>query len=911
MLTLKKIEKSKDAALYFSQDNYYTQKQGIEFSKWHGAIADELGLKGRINPEIFHNLLKGEIDGIQLGRIEKGQFMHRPGYDLTLSAPKSVSILSEVYNDIPVRNAHDKAVKQTLNFIESNYLQSRVNSNGKTHRIDSKNALFATFTHDVSRELDPQLHTHSVLINATKVGDQYKSITPDLIYKNQKILGKLYRQILANNLTQLGYKLRYDIQDKTLFEIDGISKDLINDFSERRNQIHQYFEDNNLLYDTTTAKQVALLTRRKKKDVDRVELQNIWEEKASKYPLPDNLKHRQEKALPLTSLNTVLDQAINHLSERNAAFTKEDLFETSLVIDVKINPVNLLSTIDQRIENGRLVAAPDHPDMKNKKSHYTTVGMIELEKALFNDIQRSKNQLRAIGKVKTITRQLNKTHFNDQQKNAVLQALQSKDRVFGIQGDPGVGKTTLLAEYKNIVKKQGYNVLAMASSYQAVDELSKSLNIQGVVVDRFLVDERLHNKRPGRENKNIWIVDEVSMLDTAKMHQIVEESIKQNARVLLVGDHKQLESVGAGRAFYQLQENGMDYAIVNKRIRQKTELLKSVVADTIDNRFDQAIETLHDHGSIKEHAAESVALKAAADTWLSLEPNARDQAAIIAPANDQKSVIDGFIREALINEKVVSAESVTKNVLVDSYLTNQQKKITNNYRIGDVIRFNESHVSQDKKRNNSVRAYEYFTVKGVSERDNKLVLKSHKGSRLITVDPSKYVDLKKGGIQHYGKETIEIASGDQMRWMDNKNKYSLKRNTKLTVERVSQNFIRVRENKSGVSHRIDTGKDTLLHVSHNYSKTAFAVQGETVKHAILVADSKRSNTLNRKSFLVAVTRASEKVTLITDNMKKLSMSLILRSGKNTVAIDKQGLKSRKQSSSRPPVQKPTKLMAII
>ncbi len=878
MFTLSQIKTSKDATRYFSKDNYYSKKEGIAYSEWLGDMAEDLKLSGTIDPKIFNDLLKGQIDGAQLGRMEKGQFKHIPGYDLTFSAPKSVSIMTEVYNQSDIKKAHAEAVKETLQYVQKHFIETRITKGNTTVRVPTDKALFAAFTHDVSRELDPQLHTHAVLVNATKIADEYKSLTLDKLYKNQKLLGQVYRQNLATRLTDLGYQLIRNTQDQTLFEIKGVPQELIDEFSQRRNQIMQYFEDNNIEYYPHKAKQVALHTRKKKRHVERETLKKFWLEKAGKHTLDIQLQKNRPNDY---GINRYIDFAIEHLSEREAAFSKEELFNTALRFNPRLKAPLLLDKIDARISKGTLIAAPQHPDKDRKEALYTTPQAVELESIIQGHIERATGTVRAIGKEERLIKALDKTILNEQQKAAVFNALRSTDRINGIQGDAGVGKTTLLAEFKKLANKEGFNVVAMAPSYQAVSELSESLSVEGFAIDRFLVDKKLQKNNQGRNHKNIWIIDEASMIDSNKMDQILKLAEQQKARVLVVGDHKQLESVGAGRSFKQLQMSGMNYSVVDQRMRQKDQQLKSMVDKVVAHDFNAALNDLSAMDGIKVVDDKQEQIVATAKLWIDLDAEGRKNTVIIAPANEQRKAIDNIIRSALIQEQVIDKKSVIKTVIEDTYTTTQQKKMVNEYRLGDVVRFSKHQLKKDR-RSAAIKAQTYYQVQGKNTKTNELILKPSKGGSTITINPADYLNTK-GRIDHYTQSKVSLAAGDSVRWMDNNNKYGLKRNTKMTVERVSENFVRLRDKHSNRSIKVETGSSSLLHLSYNYSKTAYGVQGETVKHSIVLADSHRKNTVNQKSVLVAMTRSTEKVTLVTDNVSKLKNSLDLRSGKNTIA----------------------------
>ena len=112
--------------------------------------------------------------GTELGRRGKdGEIIHRPGRDLTFSAPKSVSLAALVGGDRRIVEAHDKAVAATLAWVERNAAETRMKDpeTGKMARVGNQKIVAATFRHDTSRNLDPQLHTHAVLANMVKGED--------------------------------------------------------------------------------------------------------------------------------------------------------------------------------------------------------------------------------------------------------------------------------------------------------------------------------------------------------------------------------------------------------------------------------------------------------------------------------------------------------------------------------------------------------------------------------------------------------------------------------------------------------------------------------------------------------------------------------------------------------------------
>ena len=162
---------------YYERDGYYAKDDPGHraASAWAGKGTDELGLSGPVEPDVFTAILEGRVpDGPRLGRPGKnGEIVHRPGRDLTLSAPKSVSLAALIGGDMRVVDAHAQAVKRTLTWVERRVVETRMKDpgSGRMIRAGDQKAVIATFTHQTSRNLDPQLHTHAVIANMVQGAD--------------------------------------------------------------------------------------------------------------------------------------------------------------------------------------------------------------------------------------------------------------------------------------------------------------------------------------------------------------------------------------------------------------------------------------------------------------------------------------------------------------------------------------------------------------------------------------------------------------------------------------------------------------------------------------------------------------------------------------------------------------------
>ena len=166
--TVHELASSATAVSYYEKDGYYAKDdpEHRKASFWHGAAARDLGLRGHVVPSRFESVLSGRVPktDIRLGRIVEGEHQHRPGWDFTCSAPKSVSIEALVVGDTRVIRAHDEAVRATLHWIEADLLVTRGwdPETRRRPRVKADGMTVAGFRHLTSRDLDAQLHTHCI-----------------------------------------------------------------------------------------------------------------------------------------------------------------------------------------------------------------------------------------------------------------------------------------------------------------------------------------------------------------------------------------------------------------------------------------------------------------------------------------------------------------------------------------------------------------------------------------------------------------------------------------------------------------------------------------------------------------------------------------------------------------------------
>ena len=209
-----KIVSPSQGVSYYERDGYYAKDDPThrEASAWTGKGADALGLLGSVDSAAFTAILEGKVlGGSQLGRRDKdGNVHHRTGRDVTLSAPKSVSLAALIGGYHRIVAAHDRAVQRTLAWIEGNAIETRMQdqATGTMVRTGGQNMVAATFRHDTSRNLDPQLHTHCVIANMVRGGDgKWRTMVDDGLYGGKMAIGAIYRAELARGLAGLDYQV--------------------------------------------------------------------------------------------------------------------------------------------------------------------------------------------------------------------------------------------------------------------------------------------------------------------------------------------------------------------------------------------------------------------------------------------------------------------------------------------------------------------------------------------------------------------------------------------------------------------------------------------------------------------------------------------------------------------------------
>jgi len=885
MITIVNIT-SAQASTYYQKDNYYIKSEG----EWQGKGAEYLSLQNEVKKEDFEKILDGsDVDGNQL--ITKGgnTHKHRPGMDLTFSAPKSVSVASEVMGDTNIRRAHENAVKEALKYAELHFSYARQTENGVTTKIHTGNFVIATFTHDTSRELDPQLHTHAVIANMTQRPDgQWRALSNEPLHENVNLLGQIYRNELAKNLVELGYSVNSN--SKGMFEIQGIDEKILQSFSQRTTQINEKVLElqSNSLYskaDYHTLRDIATLASRKaKQNVDISEVRESWLERLQEQGYTKEIvKQSIENAFEQSKQhdpNKVKQNEYDYVraaariqTENSSTFTKEEILNTAGKLSVGEYTIN-------QLQNAFLELCKDAEFKTLGKNVFTTAEMQKIERNILTKIKQGHGAKEPINKSKE---SFLKSHENlkltQGQKNAVNHILNSTDRYIAVQGDAGTGKTTMLSFVKEQIKSYGYEIRGLSFTGKAASEIKAQTGISSQTIDSFLAN-KANNILRGKE---LWVVDESSMLGSRKMNQLITAAEKEDARIVFIGDTKQLQPVEAGGMFVKLQSTGvLKTAYMKEVLRQTNKNYKDIVSEMSEKRIDIAFRKLESDGRIYEISNRHERLKAIQKDFISRDFK---KTVIITATNADRNELNKVIRHELMQQGKLSPEEYTFIVRKSANLTAESKHFAQSYKEGDVVFANK------------------LGILGKAGTEGKIAYIDRASHQILVVTPEKTytVDLKSQG-QHlsvFREKEQSFSKGDKIIFLKNDKGREFKNGLVGVVQSI---------NKDGdVKIKLENNeiKNVNLATQYNYIDYGYAVtdyksQGQTSVNVIYHADTTKG--VNYNQAYVAITRGKEDIQIYTDDKEMLQNQMKNEQNK-TSTLDYKTIENEKEEIKKESISK--------
>lgn len=596
---------------------------------------------------------------------------------------------------------------------------------------------------------------------------------------------------------------------------------------------------------------------KKNEEINREEMHALWEGEARLYDITHPV--RRENPSPVTvpelvaaELQKVLDEAIEHCSERKVAFKPEEIakFATAEVRSFDIQ--ELQKAITSHVE---LLQIGD------KERRVTTRAALARELATIRLMQQGQGGVNQIACPEVVADLLQGIELKSGQRQAVVLAATTNDQFLAWQGIAGAGKTFALKELKRVIEAvdgSNYNIRGFAPSAEAANVLGEEMGIEADTIAQLLT-----SKQPDKTLQNqIWIVDEAGLMGARDGYELFKRAAAEGVRLILVGDEKQLSSVEAGSPFRSLLQAGIRTAYLDELVRQKENAinLQEAVKLAAGGNTSAAIAHLLQVGLVERVPDADERAYRIADDYIKLDPEGREETVIIAGTNRERVAINKQIRELRKAEGSLGHDvEITR--LQNKDLTSVQARYTHYYDIGDVV------VPLREYRGTGLHKFQPYTVEEINK--DTLTLSDLCGNRII-VDPIKFRK------EVYTKQELEIAVGDKLRWTKNDKSLGRRNGQKFTVIGIEGDTATIRYKDQHKNDKIENiYLQQPLHVDHAYVLTTFSSQGKTGERTI--ASAGRDRTVTKESGYVAISRAKSELKVYVENEKQL-LEDVKRSG---------------------------------
>ncbi|WP_443971452.1 MobF family relaxase [Sphingobium sp. CR28] len=867
--------KPANIARYYTVGDYYT-KGSNEHSEWGGKIAAELGLRGAVDPAIFKELLAGKIEEQKLGRRRKdGEIHHHPGWDFAVNAPKSVSIMALVAGDDRVVEAHEKAVTAALSYVEEHAL-TRHRVDGEVTERTTGRLVWARFTEHASRELDPHLHTHVVVMNITDVGDRAKKVSLEtrVMFAEQMTAGQVYRNELAHLLRERGYNIDFDPR-RGLFEIRGVPKDLIAHMSRRAEQIDAHAREHGLagqaerqksFYATRGPKQRATMEELHQQWGDRLgpHAEAVREARADAEKIGDRLIEVEASVAARAMLFGIRQsegkEAVNNLGR---------LLQTALashVGEVRLSDVRPI--VEEHERRTKLLATKERTGDNIHIRGRTTRRTARLEIALSDQLALALNDARPLAPVEALRDAGIARHLKPEQRTALLHIGTSDHRVVAVHGVAGSGKSTIIGALREAVG-EGPTLIALAPTSSAASELGQKADIASRTVASLLATGGAK-----LDESHVLVVDEAGQLGNRQALRLLEISRSTGARLILLGDTRQTGAIEQGKPFWLMMRLGMPKAELKDPVRQENDgIIQAVRLARLQN-YDGSLKALE---HVTSGASSEDLAKALVNDWTRLTPEQRAKTNILVLENATRLLVNSRIREALKMEGAIAAEETRLSILSPSGMSDQEKHFARFFSRGQVVIFSRDNVGLGIARDGEYRVVSV----GRDARGRQMVNLVDGHGRAIQWDPRLG---RASQINVFHEEDRSLAAGDRIQWRLVSRELDLKNAERGTVESLAGSVATIRWDRSARVQDIDLSRHRNW--DHGYGETVYSAQSKTYDRVYVLAPV-NSPLVTGQNYYTAITRARFGAQLWTEDAKRLVDKLKHRSGEKTSSL--QGL----------------------
>lgn len=856
---------------HLSANDYYNEKEKVE-GYWKGKLTNTFHLTGEKVRDREFSLFQQNINpytGEQLTKRTNAEGIRF--FDFQCSAQKSVSIMAMAAGDKRLADAHARAVDFAMAELER-FAAVRVREGTHVWSNDlniTGNIIYAQYHHDASRSLDPQLHTHNVVVNCT-YDHTHKELRALSEYEMCKVIryaGKIYQNYMASEVLRLGYEIEQK-RDKNGciegFEIKGITEDMMKKFSSRRADIEKaaekFLEKEGRRPSRKELDVIARETRdRKLANISTEEVHKLQRSKLSKKELKtiEQIKNKAEKRkgfqIPRQyGIQAQINEVASHLFERKSVLSADKILAEVLNQNLGLIELQALKTALKKNENLIKLST------QNLTALFASKENVAREIYTLEAVIRGRDSCSEFNlQFDAFPVEVPGYDFN-QQQNAIRTLLQTKDRFMLFQGSAGVGKTSALHELcRGIINGGQENIILIAPTNSAVAVLENEDLNNCHTVAKFLKNKRLVNEA---ENA-VLIVDEASLNSVKQGTDLLKFAEEKNCRIIFVGDVKQHTSVEAGDFFRLLGTySGIRKVELSEIHRQRSEDYRQSVKAIASGDIETAFLSFDSKGWIVEGKGEY--LKNAADDFIKFTDGGRNlhKCIAVSPTNRECELITEEIRRQLKEKGIISRKGKQRKSFHSFKWSNFQKEKISSYKTGQEICFIKSPNDQN------ISIGQTFTIKEI--KGNELILQD--GKRLNIESCANQIEVGR-------TKEIELSKGDLIMFTVNDKKNGIINGNFALVE--NDRKLKLFDKKGQTIRTIQMDNDFSA-FKYGFVTTSHKSQGQTKENVVIAAEQ-----MDQKAFYVATSRGKENMRLHCPNKDILHDHIKKMSGDRNAALD--------------------------
>ncbi|MEK8089282.1 MobF family relaxase [Thermithiobacillus plumbiphilus] len=598
-------------------EDYYTSGKD-QPGQWFGAGAEALGLTGAVSREQFGNALRGrDTQGTQ-GRdlVHGAGDQHRAGWDLTFSVPKSVSLAWAMAPDegqrAAIQAAHDRAVAAALQHVQEHCITARRGKGGIER--ESASMVAAVFAHGTSREQDPQLHSHCMVMNLAQRQDgSWGGIESRDLYQWKMASGAIYRAELASQMRQLGFEVE---QDRDAFRLAAVPRQAEAEFSTRRQQIEAALQAHGA--SGAKASEVAALdTRRPKEHVSQSGLLADWQQRGAACGFGPEQAAQARQAEPVQGEPMPgRPEILRTLTETASTFRQADIFRAvaTMAQGTTMGAAGVRDVVAGLTQDREIVRLRG----ADGSTRYSTREMIALERGMADGAMRRQHETahhvsdHAIGQAMSA-----RPTISDEQRAALEHITRQTGGVAVIEGMAGTGKSFLMGAAREAWEADGFQVRGAALAGKAAQGLEEGSGIQSQTLHSLLAALEPGPDGRARESlsaRDVVVIDEAGMVGSRQMARLLDHIHRAGAKAVLIGDSRQLQPIDAGGAFRSLSQR-LGAAELTDIRRQREDWARQAVHDFADGKAGAALTAYQERGLLAVGADRQDSMRQMVTDW--------------------------------------------------------------------------------------------------------------------------------------------------------------------------------------------------------------------------------------------------------------------------------------------------------